>query len=97
MLLDDISATLYSKAKEVQESMVTDITTMDQAPKDTDETTDDVILRFGWCGSEECGHTFEDTTGFKMLGTLFKAQRSKCVCIVCAGNAEKQAYASHPM
>ncbi len=97
MLLDDISATLYSKAQEAQESMVTDITSMDQAPRETDDTTEDVILRFGWCGSEECGHTFEDTTGFKMLGTPYKAQGSKGVCIVCAGNAEKQAYASHPM
>lgn len=97
MLLDDISATLYSKAQEVQESMVTDINNMYEAPKDTDETTDDVILRFCWCGNEECGHKFEDTTGFKMLGTLYKAPRSEGKCIVCNKNAEKQAYASHPM
>ncbi|HKM14079.1 MAG TPA: proline--tRNA ligase [Candidatus Methanomethylophilaceae archaeon] len=97
MLLDDISATLYSKAQEVQESMVIDINDMDEAPKDNDETTDDVILRFHWCGSEDCGHTFEDVTGFKMLGTLYNGLRSEGKCIACNGNAEKQAYASHPM
>ena len=97
MLLNEISATLYSRAKDVQESMVAEISTMDEAPKESNETTDDTILRFFWCGNEECGHKFEDTTGFKMLGTPYKAPKLEGKCIVCGGNAEKQAYAAHPM
>jgi prolyl-tRNA synthetase len=97
MLLNEISSTLYSKAQEVQESMVTDIGNMDEVPKDTEETMDHVILRFHWCRNEDCGHTFEDTTGFKILGTPYKANLSEGKCIVCNGNAGKQAYAAHPM
>lgn len=97
LLLDDISATLYARAKEVQESAVIDIAEMDEAPEDTDETTDDVILRFGWCGTEDCGHAFEEKTGFKMLGTPYKGDEVECTCIVCGSPSGKQAYAAHSM
>ncbi|HKM08957.1 MAG TPA: proline--tRNA ligase [Candidatus Methanomethylophilaceae archaeon] len=97
LLLNDISATLYARAKEVQESAVVDITSMDEAPEDTDETTDDVILRFGWCGNEDCGHTFEETTGFKMLGTPYNGAAMECQCIACGRPSAKQAYAAHSM
>ena len=97
LLLNDISFTLYSRALDVQESMVTDITDMSEAPAETDETKDDVILRFGWCGSEKCGHTFEETTGYKILGTPYGADPVKCECVVCKAQSIKQAYAAHTM
>ena len=97
LLLNDISATLYRRAAEVQESAVRDISDMSEAPAESDETKDDVILRFGWCGNEDCGHGFEETTGYKILGTPYGADAVKCECIVCGAPSEKQAYAAHPM
>ena len=97
LLLNDISATLYERAKEVQESAVTDLTDMSEASIEDDETKDDVILRFGWCGNEDCGHTFEETTGYKILGTPYGADAVKGDCIVCGAPSDKQAYAAHPM
>ncbi|MEA4977312.1 MAG: proline--tRNA ligase [Methanomassiliicoccaceae archaeon] len=98
LLLDDISATLYARAKAVQESRVSDILSMEDAPKaDLDDTKEDRILRMCWCGSPECGHKFEDTTGFKILGTPYKAPKFEGKCAVCGKDSENQAYAAHPM
>ncbi|MDN5357521.1 MAG: prolyl-tRNA synthetase, partial [Candidatus Methanomethylophilaceae archaeon] len=98
LLLDDISATLYARAKAVQESRVSDILSMEDVPKaDLDDTMEDRILRMCWCGSPECGHKFEDTTGFKILGIPYKAPKSEGKCAVCGKDSETQAYAAHPM
>ena len=98
MLLDDISATLYARARSVQDSSVTDISSLEDVPKgELDETKTDRILRMCWCGSPECGHKFEDSTGFKILGTPYGAQAFPGKCIVCGKESEKQAYAAHTM
>ncbi|NCA73614.1 MAG: proline--tRNA ligase [Gammaproteobacteria bacterium] len=98
MLLDDISATLYARARSVQDSSVTDISSLEDVPKgELDETKTDRILRMCWCGSPECGHKFEDSTGFKILGTPYGAPAFPGKCIVCGKESEKQAYAAHTM
>ncbi len=98
MLLDDISATLYARARSVQDSSVTDISSLEDVPKgELDETKTDRILRMCWCGSPECGHKFEDSTGFKILGTPYGAPAFPGKCIVCGKESEKQAYVAHTM
>ncbi len=98
MLLDDISATLYARARSIQDSSVTDISSLEDVPKgELDETKTDRILRMCWCGSPECGHKFEDSTGFKILGTPYGAPAFPGKCIVCGKESEKQAYAAHTM
>ncbi|MGE0014918.1 MAG: proline--tRNA ligase [Candidatus Methanomethylophilaceae archaeon] len=98
MLLDDISATLYARAKSVQESGAVDILSMDDVPKaELDDTKKDRILRMCWCGRPECGHRFEDSTGFKILGTPYGAPAFPGRCVVCGKESEKQAYAAHTM
>lgn len=97
LLFEDISSVLYGRAKEVQESMVTDISSAEDAPKASDETQKDPVLRFYWCGCEECGHGFEDSTGFKILGTPYGAKKTEGKCAVCGKDATRQAYAARPM
>ena len=90
MLLDVISEDMLARAQEVQESRYQDIETLEDIPQDK-------ILRFGWCGCEECGHKFEDTYDFKILGVPYVPVPFKGRCIICGEPTEKQAYAAHTM
>ena len=90
MLLDDISANMLSKAQEYQSRMIQDVDSMEGLP-------DSKVLRIGWCGCEECGHKFEDTTGFKILGRPYGNEVYSGKCIVCGKPVDKAAYAAHTM
>lgn len=90
MLLDDISENMLAKAQEVQRSRVQDIDSLDNIPQDK-------ILRFGWCGCPECGHKFEDTYDFKILGTPYHPEKFEGKCIICGKPVDKPAYAAHTM
>ena len=90
MLLDDISDTMFNRANEIQKQRTVDIDSMDNIPEDK-------ILRFGWCGCDECGHKFEDTTGFKILGRPYHKEEFKGKCIVCGKETDTPAYAAHTM
>ncbi|MBQ7979123.1 MAG: proline--tRNA ligase [Candidatus Methanomethylophilaceae archaeon] len=90
MLLDDISDTMFNRANEIQKQRTVDIDSMDNIPEDK-------ILRFGWCGCDECGHKFEDTTGFKILGRPYHTEEFKGKCIVCGKDTDTPAYAAHTM
>lgn len=91
LMLNVIADSMYARAKEIQESHMADIQTMDDVPEDR-------ILRFGWCGSPECGHAFEDKFDIKILGHAYKS--SDCFqgrCIVCGKPTDKQVLAAHTM
>ena len=90
MLLDDISDTMFNRANEIQKQRTVDIDSMEGIPEDK-------ILRFGWCGCDECGHKFEDTTGFKILGRPYHKEEFKGKCIVCGKDTDTPAYAAHTM
>jgi prolyl-tRNA synthetase len=90
MLLDVISESMLAKAEEVQKSRVQDIDSLEGIPEDK-------ILRFGWCGSAECGHKFEDEHGFKILGTPYVPEPFHGRCIICGAETDKPAYAAHTM
>jgi prolyl-tRNA synthetase len=90
MLLDDISESMFQKANEIQQSRIQDVDSLEDLPQDK-------ILRFGWCGCEECGHKFEDTYGFKILGTPYIPEEFKGKCIMCDKPVDKPAYAAHTM
>ena len=90
MLLDDISSNMLSKAQEYQSRMIQDVDSMEDLP-------DSKVLRIGWCGCEECGHKFEDTTGFKILGRPYGSEAYTGRCIVCGKPVDKAAYAAHTM
>ena len=90
MLLDVISDDMLAKAEEVQRSRIAEIDSMEDIPQDK-------ILRLGWCGCPECGHKFEDTTEFKILGFPYHPEPYSGKCIVCGKPVDKAAYAAHTM
>ena len=89
MLLEIIRASMLKKAWEKQSSNVATIDSLDKLPEKT--------LRFGWCGSEECGHRFEDENDLKLLGTPYVPEEFTGKCIICGKKADKVAYASRSM
>jgi prolyl-tRNA synthetase len=88
ILLEAIRKDMYTKAWEKQGRCET-ITSLDNAP--------DKTLRFGWCGSEECGHRFEDENELKILGTPYIPEEFDGKCIMCGKSTKKVAYASRSM
>ena len=90
MMLDDISENMLAKAIEVQKSRIQDVDSVENLPEDK-------ILRLGWCGCEECGHKFEDTYGFKILGRPYRPEEFSGKCIICGEPVDKAAYAAHTM
>jgi len=89
MLLEAIRKSLYERAWEKQRGNVATI----DSPEDLPERT----LRFGWCGSEECGHRFEDENDLKLLGTPYIPEEFDGRCIICGEPTKKVAYASRSM
>jgi prolyl-tRNA synthetase len=89
LILDTIVSDMYRKAWDGQTGAVLDITSLENIP--------DRILRFGWCGSEECGHTLEDKFELKILGTPYTDEKFKGKCIVCGKKTERPAYAARSM
>jgi prolyl-tRNA synthetase len=80
---------MYDRAWKKQRDCVTDIDSLKDVPEKT--------LRFGWCGSEECGHKLEDENNLKLLGTPYISENFKGKCIVCGKPTDKPAYAARSM
>ncbi|MDR3283379.1 MAG: proline--tRNA ligase [Candidatus Methanoplasma sp.] len=89
LVLNSISESLLCKAEKIQQSHIQDIESLDDIPEDK-------ILRFGWCGCEECGHKFEDARDLKILGTPFRPEKFDGSCIIC-GKPAKPAFAARTM
>ncbi|MCL2786244.1 MAG: proline--tRNA ligase [Methanomassiliicoccaceae archaeon] len=89
VILGAIRNDMYSKAWDKQKGCAETITSTDNIP--------DKMLRFGWCGSEECGHRFEDDNDLKMLGTPYIPEEFDGTCIICGKRTDKVAYASRSM
>jgi prolyl-tRNA synthetase len=89
LILGSMRKDMYDKAWEKQRSNVATITSFEDLPEKT--------LRFGWCGSEECGHKFEDENDLKLLGTPYIPEKFDGKCIVCGKPTDKVAYASRSM
>ncbi|MDR2866274.1 MAG: proline--tRNA ligase [Methanomassiliicoccaceae archaeon] len=89
LILGVIRKDMYDRAWEKQRSNVATITSLKDLPEKT--------LRFGWCGSEECGHRFEDENELKLLGTPYEHEEFDGTCIICGKHTNKAAYASRSM
>ncbi|MCL2711870.1 MAG: proline--tRNA ligase [Methanomassiliicoccaceae archaeon] len=86
LLLETIRNDMYNRAWKKQKECAVTIDSLKDVPENT--------LRFGWCGSEECGHRFEDENDLKLLGTPYVKEEFKGKCIVCGKPTDKVAYAS---
>ncbi|MGD0056705.1 MAG: proline--tRNA ligase [Methanomassiliicoccales archaeon] len=88
-ILGGISSDLHEKANKTLADSIETIDGLDSLPKK--------ILRFGWCGSEDCGHEFENRTELKLLGTPYKKEKFAGKCIICGVDTEIAAYAARAM
>ncbi len=91
LILNMISSNLLERARNIQMSKVQEIDSLDDIPEGR-------ILRFGWCGCEECGHKFEDTLDLKILGTPYPKEKGyKGRCIICGKDADGSTLAARTM
>jgi len=90
LILDMISSSMLEKAKEIQMSHIHDANSLTDIPEDK-------IIRLGWCGCEECGHKFEETTELKILGATYLSEEYKGKCIICGKSVNKPTYAARTM
>jgi prolyl-tRNA synthetase len=91
LLLNMISHSLLEKAKGTQMSKVQEIDSLENIPEGR-------VLKFGWCGCEECGHKFEDEHDLKILGALYGAEEGyKGKCIICGKEARQPTMAARTM
>ncbi|MDR1404345.1 MAG: proline--tRNA ligase [Candidatus Methanoplasma sp.] len=90
LLLSMISASLREKAEMSHMSKMEEIDSPDRI-------SEGKILKFGWCGCEECGHKFEDTYGLKILGTPYLPERYEGRCMICGKDADRTVLAARTM
>jgi prolyl-tRNA synthetase len=88
-MLDKISIDMMSNAKRRLANSVETIKSLENAPKK--------ILRFGWCGSEDCGRKIEEKTELKLLGTPYISEDFQGECIMCGKQTITVAYAARSM
>ena len=87
--LDKIMHEMRANAQSRLASSVETISSLESPPKK--------ILRFGWCGEEECGRQIEQRTELKLLGTPFIKEDFHGQCVVCGKDAGVVAYAARAM
>ena len=91
LVLKMISSSLLEKAKKSQASKMQDIDSLENIP-------DGKVLKFGWCGCEECGHKFEDTYDLKILGNPYtKEEGYSGKCIICGKKTDRFTLAARTM
>jgi prolyl-tRNA synthetase len=89
VLLEKVAERLEANAKARLASSVQTIDSLDNLPQK--------ILRFGWCGAEECGHAIEQKTELKILGTPYAPEEFEGKCIICGKSTNIAAYAARAM
>ncbi|MCL2334183.1 MAG: proline--tRNA ligase [Candidatus Methanoplasma sp.] len=91
LILKMISSTLLERAKKIQMSRVSEVSSLDDIPEDK-------VLKLGWCGCEECGHAFEDKTEMKILGKPYPKEKGyKGKCIICGKKTDEYTLAARTM
>ncbi len=88
-LLVRIAERMSAAAKERLYASVAEVYSLEDLPKK--------ILRFGWCGSPDCGHAIEEKTELKLLGTPYQKEEFNGKCIVCGKETNTVAYAARAM
>jgi len=91
MVLGMISSSLLEKAKASQLSKLQEIDSLESIPEGK-------VLKFGWCGCEECGHKFEDTHDLKILGKPYSKEKGYAgKCIICGKDTDRSTLAARTM
>ena len=61
------------------------------------ENPPEMILRFGWCGDENCGKAIEEKTGLKILGTPYIHEEFHGKCAGCGKDTDIVVYSARAM
>jgi len=88
-MLEKITLEMMANAQKRLEMAVADVDSLKDLPRK--------MLRFGWCGAEECGREIEKKTDLKFLGTPFNKEDFWGKCIVCGKQTDIVAYAARAM
>lgn len=87
--LDKIAEEMDANAwKKMKESVVS---------VDNLENPPEMILRFGWCGDENCGKAIEEKTGLKILGTPYIHEEFHGKCAGCGKDTDIVVYSARAM
>ncbi len=95
LILDTIMHDMEAKAWEFQNASVKHIESEDEISGE--DTAEQMVYSFGWCGDEECGHKFEDAHDIKILGTPYIPEDFDGKCIICGKPTKSKAYAARTM
>ena len=88
-LLSLISTDMRKKATDAMRSSIITVDTLEKIPEK--------ILRFGWCGAEDCGRKIEATTELKILGTPYIQEEFHGKCLGCGKDTGTVVYAARAM
>jgi len=83
--LKNIESSLYNEANKLLKGNIVNI-------DDVNKKTSKKILRFSWCGSDDCGHIIEEKLDRPILGT--GSEREMSTCVVCKKECDTIAYAA---
>ena len=93
LLLKAVASDMYAKAEQDRKAHVVEFDTLEGL----ESMPEGKILKFGWCGDEKCGHTFEDKYGLKILGTPYIPEEWAGKCAICGKEGAKPAYAARSL
>lgn len=88
-ILASIALDMRTKAQKRMDESITTIHSMENVPEKW--------VRFGWCGSEECGRKVEETTELKILGTPYTKEEFHGKCLGCGKETDTVVYAARAM
>jgi len=88
-LLSQISSDMRKVANEKMDAAIVTVEDLKEVP--------DKMLRFGWCGSEECGRRIEEGTELKILGTPYFKEEFHGRCPICKQETDTVVYAAKAM
>ena len=74
--LEDIEKSFYERAKALIDE---NIVRIDRIEKETKRKIKKKIIKFNWCGSEDCGHKIEESLEISILGTTGEKENGKCL------------------
>jgi prolyl-tRNA synthetase len=87
--LAQIAQDMRAKATEFMKSNIITVESLDSVPEK--------MLRFGWCGDEECGKRIEEKSELKILGSPYAKEEFHGKCIGCGKDTDMVVYAARAM
>ncbi|MGB7545653.1 MAG: His/Gly/Thr/Pro-type tRNA ligase C-terminal domain-containing protein, partial [Methanothrix sp.] len=85
---EELQSALYEKARGIHESMVKEISSVEEAIAQTQVG----VALVPWCGEVDCGHQLEDRVEANMLGEPQYQIFPEAACAVCGRKSSGRTY-----